>query len=86
MRLLLQQPPAAGESPRFVQLLVQEDLLGGWSLLRESGHMGSRSQSKREQFPDRDSAIAAFENARDAQVRRGFRVMFAQGETQKAAE
>ena len=56
------------------------------ALLRESGHMGSRSQSKREQFPDRDSAIAAFENARDVQVRRGFRVMFAQGESQKAAE
>ena len=79
MRLLLQLKPAGGEAPRFVQLMLQEDLLGGWSLLRESGHTGGRSQAKVEQFTDRDAAMAAFENARDTQLRRGFQVMFAQG-------
>ena len=79
MRLLLQLKPAGGEAPRFVQLMLQEDLLGGWSLLRESGHTGGRSQAKVEQFTDRDAAMAAFEKARDTQLRRGFQVMFAQG-------
>jgi predicted DNA-binding WGR domain protein len=79
MRLFLQQPPLAGEAPRYVQLILEQDLLGGWSLLRETGQPGGRSQLKREQFLDRDQALAAFEKARDQQVRKGFQVMFAQG-------
>ncbi|KFL37006.1 WGR domain-containing protein [Arenimonas donghaensis] len=79
MRLLLQQKPSAGESPKFVQLILQQDLLGGWTLLRESGQLGGKTQLRREQYLERDAAIAAFEKARDAQVRKGFQVMFAQG-------
>ncbi len=79
MRLLLQLKPLAGEAPKYVQLILQQDLLGGWSLLRESGQTGGKAQLKREQFLDQDAALAAFEKARDAQLRRGFLVMFAQG-------
>ena len=79
MRLLLQQKPNAGESPRFVQLTLQQDLLGGWTLLREAGQIGGKTQLRREQFLEREAAVAALEKARDAQVRKGFQVMFAQG-------
>lgn len=79
MRLLLQQRPDGPEAPRFVQLMLQPDLLGGWTLLRESGLIGGRSQVRREQFPDRDTAFAALEHARDQQLKRGFQLMFAQG-------
>lgn len=79
MRLFLQHKPAANEAPRYVQLVLQQDLLGGWLLLRESGQIGGRSQLRKEQFLDRDAAVEAFENARDQQIRRGFQVMFAQG-------
>ncbi|HMB57019.1 MAG TPA: WGR domain-containing protein [Arenimonas sp.] len=79
MRLLLQQKPDAGEHPKYVQLILQQDLLGGWSLVRETGQIGGKVQLKREQFLEQDAALAAFEKARDAQVRRGFVVMFAQG-------
>ena len=79
MRLFLQQKPLAGEAPKFVQLVLEQDLLGGWLLIRESGQTGGRSQLKREQYLDRDLALVAFERARDAQVKRGFQVMFAQG-------
>lgn len=79
MRLLLQQRPLAGEAPKFVQLTLQQDLLGGWNLLRESGQTGGKSQLKREQFLDRGEALAAFEKARDAQVRKGFQIVFAEG-------
>ena len=79
MRLLLQQKPNAGESPRFVQLTLQQDLLGGWTLLRETGQIGGKTQLRREQFLERDAAVSAFEKARDTQVRKGFQVMFAQG-------
>jgi predicted DNA-binding WGR domain protein len=79
MRLLLQQRPVAGESPKYVQLVLQQDLLGGWSLLRESGQTGGKATLKREQFLDQAQAMAAFEKARDAQIKRVFHVMFAQG-------
>ncbi len=79
MRLFLQQKPMAGEAPKYVQLVLQQDLLGGWTLLRESGQLGGKSQLKREQYLERGAALGAFEKARDAQLRKGFQVMFAQG-------
>lgn len=79
MRLLLQQRPDGHEAPRFVQLQLQPDLLGGWALLREAGQIGGRSTLKREQYADQASAMAALEVARDAQLKRGFQLMFAQG-------
>ncbi len=79
MRLLLQQRPDDAEAPRFVQLMLQPDLLGGWMLVRETGLIGGRSQVRREQFLDQESATAALERARDQQIKRGFQVMFSQG-------
>ena len=79
MRLLLQQRPDGHEAPRFVQLMLQPDLLGGWTLVRESGQIGGRSTVRREQFLDRDSAFVALEQARDQQLKRGFQLMFIQG-------
>ena len=79
MRLLLQQRPDGNEAPRFVQLMLQPDLLGGWTLVRESGLIGGRSQLRRDQFLDQPSALAAMEAARDLQLKRGFQLMFAQG-------
>lgn len=79
MRIYLQQRPTAGEAPKYVQLSLEQDLFGGWLLTRESGTTGARPTVKREQYLARDAAIAAFESARDAQVKRGFQIMFAQG-------
>ena len=79
MRLLLQQRPDGHEAPRFVQLMLEPDLLGGWNLVRETGLIGGRSQLRREQFLDQASALAALEKARDLQLKRGFQLMFAQG-------
>ena len=79
MRIFLQQKPAANEAPRYFQLILQQDLLGGWTLTRESGQIGGKSQLKREVYLEQDEAIAAFEKARDLQLKRGFHIMFAQG-------
>ncbi len=80
MRLLLQQRPDGREAPRFVQLMLQPDLLGGWTLVRESGQMGGRSSVRRDVYLDHGAALAALEHARDAQLKKGFQLMFAQGE------
>jgi len=79
MRLLLQQRPEGREAPRFVQLMLQPDLLGGWTLVRETGQIGGKSTVRREQFLDQQSAVHALETARDAQIKRGFQLMFAEG-------
>ena len=59
MRLLLQQRPQGHEAPRFVQLMLQPDLFGGWELLRETGQIGGRSTVRREVFLDQATALAA---------------------------
>jgi predicted DNA-binding WGR domain protein len=79
MRIFLQQKPAAGEPPRYVQLILQQDLLGGWTLTRETGQIGGKIQLKREVFLEQDQAVTAFEKARDTQIKRGFQIMFAEG-------
>ena len=79
MRILLQQPPAPGEAPRYLQLTLQPDLFGGWELLRETGQIGGRAQLKREQYLLQAEATAAFEKARDSQLKRGYRTMFVSG-------
>lgn len=79
MRIFLQQRPEAGEQPKFYQIALQQDLLGGWILLREWGQLGQRSSSKREVFLDRKDAIDALSKARDAQIKKGYQVMFSQG-------
>lgn len=79
MRVFLQQRPDAGEAPRYVQLTLQPDLFGGWELLRETGQIGGRASLKREQYLLQDEANAAFEKARDSQLKRGFQLMFARG-------
>lgn len=79
MRIYMQDKPAAGETPHYVQLSLAQDLLGGWTLYRESGQQGGRITLRREQHLDRDEAITAFENARDRQLKRGFKIMITEG-------
>lgn len=80
MRIYLQTPPGNEDAPRYCQLVLQEDLLGGWTLLRESGRQGGGGRVKREHYLDREAAERALAAARDAQVTRGYRVVFVQGE------
>jgi len=79
MRVFMQTKPVSTEAPRYYQIVLQQDLLGGWTLTREWGQPGGRSSSKREVFLDRDAAEAALMSARDQQIKKGFQVMFAQG-------
>ena len=79
MHLYLQTPPAANVAPRYCRIALEQDLLGGWTLYRESGTEGGRATLKREIYLNRDDALAAFEHARDAQLKRGFKVMITQG-------
>ena len=67
------------QQPRYYQLLLQQDLIDGWTLVREWGNQGSSGRVKRDHFPSRTDALNAMERVRDAQLSRGFRVVFMQG-------
>jgi predicted DNA-binding WGR domain protein len=76
MRIYMQIPPEGDKAPRFYHLHLQEDLLDGWSLIREWGYQGARGRVLREQFADRQGAEDALLRARDEQLGRGYRVVF----------
>lgn len=79
MRIYMQSLPTSPEPQRYFQLILQQDMLGGWALIRETGQQGARSTVRREQFLDLEAAQAALMKARDQQLKKGFRVMFSQG-------
>lgn len=79
MRVFMQTKSDPADAPQYYQIALQQDLLGGWMLTREWGRQGGRITLKREVYLERDDALVAFERARDAQIKRGYHVMFSQG-------
>ncbi len=76
----MQALPGANDAPKYLQLVLSQDLLGGWTLIKESGQQGGKIQVKRELFLDLTAAQDALISARDQQLKKGFNVMFAEGE------
>ena len=79
MRIYMQMPPTEDKAPRFYHLFLQQDLLEGWSLVKEWGYQGAGGRVKREYYEDREKAEQALLSARDAQIKRGYRVVFVEG-------
>ncbi len=80
MRIYMQMPAQEDKPLRFYHLFLQKDLLEGWSLVKEWGFQGSSGRVKREHYGRRDMAEAALIAGRDAQVQRGYQVVFVQGQ------
>lgn len=80
MRIYMQMPTVEDRPPRFYHLHLQEDLLEGWTLVRESGYQGYAGKVRKDHFASRDQAMEALMQARDSQIKRGYRVVFAQGD------
>ena len=78
MRIYMQIPPEGDKAPRFYHLHLQEDLLEGWALIREWGYQGAPGRVRKAHFPDRETAESAMLAIRDAQLKRGYQVVFMQ--------
>ena len=74
----MQIPPEGDKAPRYYHLHLQEDLLGGWNLVREWGYQGAGGRVLKEHYRDRESAESALLRLRDEQLKRGYRVVFMQ--------
>lgn len=84
MRIYMQIPALDGKPSRYYQLLILEDLLDGWTLIREWGQQGRSGRVKRDHFETREMAEDALLRVRDSQLKRGFKVVFMQGQDQPA--
>ncbi|MGD8514183.1 MAG: hypothetical protein PVF52_01110 [Granulosicoccaceae bacterium] len=86
MRIYMQTPiPDSGSAPRaprFCHLIVQEDMLAGWSLIKETGYQGGSGRVTRTHFNERDSAVQALLKERDRQLTNGYNVVFIEGQIQ----
>lgn len=80
MRVYMQTVADADTFPRFYQLFLQEDLINGWTLVREWGQQGSAGRIKKDHFATREDAQRALLKVRDAQLQRGYRVVYMRGE------
>ncbi|MGD2073299.1 MAG: WGR domain-containing protein [Gammaproteobacteria bacterium] len=78
MRIYMQIPPSDAGPPRFYHLHLQEDLLEGWTLIREWGYQGAGGRLVKDHYPDRESAEKAMLAIRDAQLNKGYQVVFMQ--------
>lgn len=76
----MQTTASPGQPPRFVHLILQRDLLGGWSVVKEAGLQGRSGRVRREHFEEREEAEGVMLKERDAQSRKGFKVVFAEGQ------
>jgi len=80
MRIYLQSQQIDTGVIRFVHLVLQEDLVGGWTLIKESGKQGSPGTVKREHFENHDQALTAMMKWRDKNINRGYHIAFIQGD------
>jgi predicted DNA-binding WGR domain protein len=81
MRIYLQMPASGEQLPRYYQVLLQEDLLGGWTLITESGRLDAGGgRIRREYFTTHEAAERALFKVRDSQLARGYRVVFVEGD------
>ena len=80
MRVYMQTVAEADKFPRFYQLMLQEDLINGWTLVREWGQQGTAGRVKKDHFSSRDDAQRALLKVRDAQLQRGYRVVYMRGD------
>jgi predicted DNA-binding WGR domain protein len=81
MRIYLQTPPTGDKPPRYYHLILQPDLLEGWSLVKEWGFQGSPGRLIRQYHRTREEAEQALLAARDIQLKRGYRQVFAVGQS-----
>jgi len=79
MRIYMQTPYVENQPLKYYHLILQQDLLEGWMIIREWGYQGERGRSRRDHFSNREEAQRMILKWRDNQIGRGFRVVFVSG-------
>lgn len=85
MRIYMQTMNTDSGTGRFCQLLLHPDLLGGWTVMRETGRQGARGRTREEHHSDLTNATESLYRWRDKLINEGFKVVFVQGEEQPSS-
>ena len=80
MRVYMQTPAEQDQAPRYYQIMVQEDLLEGWTLIREWGRQGAPGRIKKDHFNTLEETLNACIKVRDTQLGKGYHVVFSKGQ------
>lgn len=80
MRIYMQTSALEEQSPRFYQICLEPDLLEGWMVVKEWGHAGASGRVKHEYYTSLEDAQQEVQSTRDAQIKRGYKVVFVQGD------
>ncbi len=80
MRIYMQTAVDDNVPMRFCQLILQQDMLGGWTLIKERGTQGTKGRLQREHHESYAEAEGAMMRARDSLANQGYRVVFMRGE------
>jgi len=81
MRIYMQTAASENHQPRFYQLHLGPDLFNGWLLTKEWGAQGSPGRVQKKYFSTPEEAENALIDARDKQIKRGYRVVFMEGQS-----
>ncbi len=84
MRIYMQTAMDDNVPLRFCQLILQQDMLGGWTLIKERGTQGAKGRLQREHHENYAEAESALIRARDALADKGYRVVFMRGEARSS--
>ncbi len=79
MRIYMQRPETDQEPARFYQLILQPDLLGGATLIRQWGVLGQRGSHRKTPFASLDEAQQELELLRKRLQTQGYTTTFMQG-------
>ena len=80
MRIYMQTQEAGKSGRRFYHMHIQEDLLEGWTLVKETGYQGQAGKITHQHYIKWDEAVIALQHERDKQTRRGYQVVFVEGQ------
>ena len=80
MRIYMQTAATETSQPRFYQLHLGPDLLDGWMLTKEWGAQGSPGRVQKKYYATPEEAQKALIDARDQQIKRGYRIVFMEGQ------
>lgn len=80
MRIYMQTPVLENQAPRFYHLHLEPDIFEGWLLTKEWGSQGSPGRVQKKHFKTAEEAEKAMIESRDSQVKKGYKVVFVQGQ------
>lgn len=81
MRIYMQTQIAEDQTPRYYHLHLEPDLFEGWMLTKEWGSQGVSGRIQKKHYQTIEEAEKALMQFRDTQIKRGYRVVFAEGQS-----